>query len=344
MSDADRLVAELRARALVQSKLAMEKVWEAFRSVVRGYTGSADARARLAELLDELASRGEIGLPSGRKFWLHDAKPPLPSWVRVAVARRPAAASVNHRAMAWPPELAFVAALPRAPPLLQDLLAIRRFLADGGRDAVPVPLRERSLEVFGDEKRLDVLLRSELFRSRRLSLELLRCCDVAPPLVWEAVERASTPAVLIVENLHSYDSFRRWNARVAAYAAVAYGHGHSFKATVCDLPRVCTEVGAEHAEYFGDVDAAGLEIPVYARAVLRRIGSTVELRPAERWYAMLLAMQGRAATETTPPVDSLRSLAWLSDALQSAARDLLLSGRRLAQEWVGTRVLAALDR
>ena len=42
---------------------------------------------------------------------------------------------------------------------LECLLKLQEFFADGGRDRQPVPLKERSLQIFGDEKRLDALFR-----------------------------------------------------------------------------------------------------------------------------------------------------------------------------------------
>ena len=50
------------------------------------------------------------------------------------------------------------------------------------RDELVVPARERSLEVFGDEKALDRLAGAALFGPGRLTLALLRCRRVVPRL------------------------------------------------------------------------------------------------------------------------------------------------------------------
>jgi hypothetical protein len=51
---------------------------------------------------------------------------------------------------------------------------VNQLLQTGGADRPVVPVRERSLELFGDE--LGALLGGALFRGdRRLTLELLRC-------------------------------------------------------------------------------------------------------------------------------------------------------------------------
>ncbi len=335
MSDAERLLAELTRHAGGRARLPIEAVWRTFRDVIRGTTGSADARVELAAALEALRARGAIVLPKSSRRWDATAAPPLPAWIRLVRAPSPAEPAIDHRAIAWPPELAFVAELPRAT-LLDELLAVRRFLAEGGRDRIFVPVAERSLELFGDEKRLAELLKTRLFDPGRLTLQLLRCHDVPPPLVLEAgPARAIGRPVLVLENLDTWHSFCRWNERAAAHAAVAYGHGSEFLATVRDLPRVCALAGTSVVEYFGDLDPRGLEIPHRARAVLRVEAPELALRPAERWYAALLAHASRAAPAgaALPPTDA--ALTWLPDPLRGPASAILASGRRLAQEHVG---------
>lgn len=344
MSEAERLLDELRARA-ARKRVSIDDVWVAFRAVIRGYTGSAEARSRLASILGELHDGGRVGLPRSPRLWDRLAEPRLPAWIALTSGKPASAARVDHRAVAWPPELAFVAELARAP-LIDELLAVRRFLSEGGRERIFVPSAERSLELFDDEKRLAALRKTSLFGAGRLSLELLRCYEVAPPLVWEvgpADLEASDRAILVLENLHSYESFCRWNARSGAYAAVAYGHGSEFLATVRDLPRVCSAVGSALVEYFGDLDSAGLRIPSDARTVLLGETFEIELRAAERWYAELLehAEEARTGGQRVRADDAL--MLWLPEALRSRATSFLEEGRRLPQEHVGFERLSLLD-
>jgi hypothetical protein len=342
MTDAQRLLNELRRRAKTRTRVDIDDVWLAFRKAIRGYTGKIDARPRLAQLLGDLADAEHVELPRGSRLWDRSAQPPLPAWVRVIQAEAREDDRVDHRAIAWPPELAFVSSLQRTP-LLRELLAIRRFLAEGGRERPHVALRERSLEVFGDEKRLDALVGTSLFGAGRLSLDLLRCYDVAPPMVWEpGPPRAEHMPILAIENLHTYDSFRRWNADSGDYAAIAYGHGHEFKATCRDLPRVCEQLGTRIVEYFGDLDARGLEIPIHAAKVLGDIAPDLQLVPAGRWYSALLDRVDRAVPDRKPAAEADALVAWLPNELRSAACELLASKRRLPQELIGVDVLAAL--
>lgn len=339
MNDEERLLEALRQKAGKRERLPIDVVWVAFREAIRGYTGAAEARPRLGELLEGLARRQSVVLPKGNKLWDRTADPALPDWVRVPRAGPPKAERLDHRAIPWPPELAFVASLPQVG-VLDDLLAIKRFLAEGGRQRRMVPARERSLEVFGDEKRLDGLTSSVLFRDGRLSLELLRCHEVAPPLVWTASPTAAAGApVLVLENLHTYESFRRWNLEAGMYSAVAYGHGSEFKATCRDLPRLCGEVGTTVVRYFGDLDVQGLVIPVHAVRVLVEARAVVRLEPATRWYAALLERSSRAVVSDKEQVVTDELISWLPAELRTGARAVLTEGKRLPQELVGTDVL-----
>ena len=70
--------------------------------------------------------------------------------------------------------------------------------------------RERSLDIFGNEKRLDTLASTRLFTTGAISLELLHCHVVHPSFVYERISDA--PVVLVTENDHTYriSSARPW--------------------------------------------------------------------------------------------------------------------------------------
>jgi hypothetical protein len=60
----------------------------------------------------------------------------------------------------------------------------------GGRAQQFVPIRERSLELFGDEKRLDALMKSAWLRDEILSWELPRAREVVSQVVVDPVDAA----------------------------------------------------------------------------------------------------------------------------------------------------------
>ncbi len=82
---------------------------------------------------------------------------------------------------AWEPELSFCR-VARLMVAFDDVRSIDAFLKEDGRRRLFVPIKERSLSIFGDEKRLDELYRgSALFDEGRLDLESLRCYIVPEP-------------------------------------------------------------------------------------------------------------------------------------------------------------------
>lgn len=331
MSAAEALLFALRERAGKRRRLALDDVWHVFRSAL-AIEYSDRGREALAAYLTALRDQGHLQLPQQRNLWDLTPAPPLPRWVQLA-ASAPTGAPIDHRSIAWPPELARLIDEPRiAADVLADLLEIKRFLADGGRRREPVPLRERSVELLGDEKRLDVLLRSRLAARVGLGPELLRVRAVPVPIVWEPGPAASdATTILVIENLHTYDSFRRWNAREGGYLAVVYGSGKAFAGMLDDLGRIVVELGAFEIHYFGDLDAEGLQIPA---AAARALGA-LPLLPAERWYDLLLERgAGRSLPDVEPNAPE-SGLQWLPERLRARVRPLLVTGRRLPQELVG---------
>ncbi len=341
MRAAIELLDGLRERAAGRKRIRLAAVWQIFRRDIRGYTGDLNARPQLAALLNELEALGTLRQPKSKSRWDHVVDPPLPHWVELSVPdqHQPQPQPHNHRTIAWPATMRFVSELPRVRNL-EELLAIRRFLAAGGTNRPLVPIRERSLDLFGDEKRLDKLRKGALFRPGRLSLDLLRCHEVAPPLTWQPGPATNSRTVLILENLHSYDSFRRFNRQKGQYRAIAYGHGSELHATIRDVPRLLADLDAQRVEYFGDLDAKGLEIAYAAHTWLCSCDLT--LSPATHWYQRLIDKALQRKLEGAPQVPSAHAMRWLPPTLRDRVTELLTAGYRAPQELVGWETLEQL--
>lgn len=234
----------------------------------------------------------------------------------------------------WVPELAFLADL-KSLSAPGDLLAINRFLQDGGRARPPVPVKERSVEIFGDEKRLDALAATSLFQRGPLSLELVRAFVVPEPLGWR-MGPGPEGRLLAVENAATWDSFSRWNRQAAVWSAVIYGAGHRFIDGIMFLPEIAQGPIAR-IDYFGDIDPEGLRIPQLAGARGAGLGlpQPLPLAPAYRH----LLDNGRPATLSPGPLDPEICL-WLGDALAPRALSLFRAGQRIAQEHLGWEALS----
>ena len=202
---------------------------------------------------------------------------------------------------AWLPALAFAADV-RHPVRRADLQAINAFLVSArDKSLSPVPTRERSLQIFGNEKRLDDIRKGEptLFDGR-ISLDDLHCYPVAPPLPYETPDSPSAGRpVLVLENYHSYDSFQRWNRDAALYAAVAYGGGNAFRQGAGNLDELIARTAADGAFYVGDLDPTGVDILLGVNK--RRLADRQPtVRPHCGLYRWLLAHGCRRPLDKAP--------------------------------------------
>ncbi len=242
------------------------------------------------------------------------------------------------REFAWVSELAFLREA-RVNLPFAELRQLNDFLQASGCDRALVPIKERSLQLFGDEKRLDVLADSALFRDGRLSLAQLRCEVVAEPLAWKrGPAEASAQPVIVLENAATWHSYARWNEAAAQFSAVIYGGGNRFVDGVGFLAEIFRELGGpRRVFYFGDLDPAGLRIPRRATERAQELG----LPPVEphRWsYGQLLSLAAAASSADDPAAVTPADLAWLGE-LAGTAQPLLVSGQRLAQEHMGWEFL-----
>lgn len=240
-------------------------------------------------------------------------------------------------AMPWEPEFAFVRDT-RTGLSLDDLVRMNRFLAEGGRSRPIIPIKERSVQIFGDEKRLDALLVTAPFRTGRITLATLRCVQVFEPFGWRRGPNPEGP-VLVLENAATWDSFCRWNEQARQFSAVVYGKGLVFAEAVGRLVDVFQEIGgARPVEYFGDLDPPGLVIPLRASRKLQALGF-VGVTPHLWSYRWLLEVGTGCEGDWEGDAVREEGLQWLGE-LADPVRRLFGRGRRLAQEHVGWELLS----
>ena len=321
--------------ALGRVKVDSSRLLAAWASAAPDLAGRLESRDELAEAVSQLAASGVIVLPSGAS-WDRARQPPLPKFVTVPSARRPPADPVWRR-MVWHPALWWVSSMSKlAPSHLADLEAINKWLTAGRGAGDPVPLRVRSAEIFGDEKRLDELLPTSLFGPERLSLELLGARRLAPPLALSEV--GPGPDVLVVENSDPFwvccQEAQKLEGRIGR---VGFGCGNSFPATVSSL---AAPEGRGRVFYWGDLDPDGVRIASLAAEVASLAGLTVQ--PAGPLWAALAALEptDRGALSWTD-----WGKQWLGPELWALTAVVRESGGRVAQERLNpSRVAAALEQ
>jgi hypothetical protein len=238
----------------------------------------------------------------------------------------------------WAKELSFLRET-RAGIAAEDLLRLNEFFIRGGQAKPVVPIKERSLQIFGDEKRLDALLVTTLFRSGRMTLDLLRCELIGEPLGWRrGPAAAAAQPILVIENAATWHSYCRWNAECGRFSAVVYGKGFQSATCIHYIADVFAELGGtRRVVYFGDIDPPGLQIPFQASAYAQAHG----LPPVEPhlWsYRQLLDVgQGKETDWDGEPADPFCA-DWLGE-LAEPVRRLFARGKRLAQEHIGWEFL-----
>lgn len=228
-----------------------------------------------------------------------------------------------------------------------DLRSLDEYLKARERNPFELPIKERSIEIFGDEKRLDELYRgSLLFRNGHLTLTDLDCYLVAEPLAWVR-GRLSTGPVIVLENAATWDSFRRWDKERPRFSAIVYGGGERFRDGVRRMDEVFEELGGQRPiVYFGDLDAMGLRIPRLASRVAVSLNYPA-IRPEFECYASLIEIAqsvklvGAAQLEAERP--SSEDLDWL-EALNRPAEALIVERGRVAQELLNLRCLMNFER
>lgn len=311
-----------------RTQFALLHLLGAFRQTFPHRHSDTDTRAVLAHLLAELEQSGVLRLPkiTNRRAYDHSERTPLPKRVvRLDRTRQP-----TPTIIVWRPELAFATEIESS--WREELLSVQGWLRNGGTTASPVALRERSVEIFGDEKRLDSLLGTQLFAAGRLTLDLLRCYWPSVPIYVVSLSQPDSPRPLLaVENHTTFDTLCRWNEQRRRYSAVAFAAGAAFIAACESLrPHLAAPGCSGELLYFGDLDPKGLWIP--ARASQEH---GILVQPDETLYSLLFEKGRKHRGLPNQPISFEPGLLnWLPEALHEETVRQFKGGRRLPQELV----------
>ncbi|MEU6230767.1 Wadjet anti-phage system protein JetD domain-containing protein [Streptomyces sp. NPDC047042] len=332
---AARLSAALHARA-ERATLPRATVMEAFTTALPGAARSDNSRTALATLLEELSDAGVLRLPHGQAGKWDAGRPALPEHIRLPAVTPPKAAPAATR-RSYRPELDWAHTARLTTAHHEVVALINRWFRDTSNRLelrAPISLRERSYEIFQDEKRLDALIYGALFAPGRLTLEQLGTYREPPPLAFRQLGDGDT--LLVAENSDTYATLRDLLApNPGRTRAVAFGSGRAFEASIETAKEIR---GIQRILYYGDLDAEGLSIPARASVTATQIGLP-PVEPATALYDLLLSHT------PTPgqPLSEERAhtlAAWLAPTQRQETHDVLMSGRRIAQEATNRNQLA----
>jgi hypothetical protein len=343
--DPDRVArfAEL-LRAHRGKRIPEKEIWDAFAKAFPYRPMGAAERGWLRSALDALAEEGVLALPAERSaYWDRSMDPPLPQLVTRIDAR--AQRLESWRGDTWHPFLSWVPGMPRlAEDQVYFLHRIQDALVDGSL-RTPAPLRYRSLQLTGDEKRLERHMSTVLFGEGRLSVEMLNLYHDVLPLAWERVGPGS--AVLVFENSAPFSVARSVLSAMESppYGIVAYGAGRCFIQSVEHLHSIGCEVSS--IDYVGDLDEPGLEIAKGAQETARRTGVLPIVRPAPGLHRMMLDAAERFGHPNGWPDLKRTGLIDPSAAdvlpvdVQSRVLGIIAAGHRIPEEVLGPEEMRA---
>ena len=309
-----------------KATINLTEMWQALATAFPGLAGSADLRSHLAGLVDELAEKGVFSLPKGKKGYDYGGNIRLPLSVKRSDMRQK---KERLGTRIWSPELVFLAG-ETLPPDTPWLAMDAWLKSTSGQLQSPCPVRERSLEIFGDDKTLDRLAKTRPFIDGRITLAALGCYQVPMPLA-ARFESGAPPLALVVENLATYDSIARANKIHRRYRAVVFGNGNAFATGWEDLLRLKAEFGIERCLYFGDLDGLGLSIPFR----VANVAGEEFLELATDLYLAMIDGRTDGWRDDGSRLDA-GAEEWARKKLPGADEALsrVAAGERLPQEWL----------
>ncbi|WP_329025719.1 hypothetical protein [Streptomyces sp. NBC_00690] len=291
-----------------------------------------ERRHAFADNLRALQDAGALKLPVTRKFWDHTALPALPQWAERIDPLRPAVSRPPVRS--WVAELSFLDGRRLSPHDHRLFTRLNDFLLADGATSELIPLRDRSFELFGEEKHLDGIHESKWVLGGFLSIgDHLRAYLTPEPL--NIIELGPAPWLLIVENTATFDNLRRilrkW-PHPDEVGWIAFGDGDRVASSITTLPERLAETGHPLTEilYYGDLDYDGLHCVTLTSQRSTSVGLP-PLTPASGLYAELITCT-RRYTDAVAPETARGVSAWLPAPLASHTADALTSGAVVRQE------------
>lgn len=327
-------MSEFLARLLAspRKQIPLDELKRQYFSLYPDIQNNPERSGRLLAELRALEAQGRITLPAAAS-WERVGSPPLPTFVRL-VREKLTIPQVNYKDVAWVPELGFWHLL--NPGQLVAAKCINDFLLLRRGSLRRIPIKERSLQIFGDEKRLDGMKTGDTLFQGRLSLATLGAFQVPQPLPYRQSDAPGKP-VLVVENHNSFWSFGEWNHDAQKYAAVVYGSGEAFRLTGAALGQVLREVDGIGALYLGDLDVKGVRIPAEFNAAPR--GDSPPVQPAGELYDWLLANGLRREKSECRDGTLFQAANWLGAELGEKVYAMWREGRWIPQEALGLEQL-----
>ena len=334
------LIARLTNRKRKTARL--DEIWSAFASIYDDLPLGRERRAWLLTVLEELDASEEIMLPArhGRQ-WDRTSDVVLPTKVTFYVNAQTEATS-EWRTFAWHPTLQWVLERTHLIPSHYEFLkTVNQGLVEGWF-AQSETLKYRSLQLTGDEKRLQKLRKCRLFGPGRLSLELLGCEQEVLPLAYERFSDERT--MVLFENAAPFIAAQSILKVVdnAEIGCIGYGAGKQMVKSVGYLPMIAPRL--ETVFYVGDLDAEGIQLA----ADIKRLSKDVEVQPATRFHRAMIDAAADLGFADGWAIKNQRrhvaesALGFMDHSVRAKCAQLISTGHRIPEEVIPRGILRHL--
>lgn len=206
-----------------------------------------------------------------------------------------------------------------------------------------IPVKERSLEIFGDEK----YIKGEILFGC-LKLNEIGCKIVTPELLLNDTHGESNKPILILENYSSYWSFNKINSdkKIHQYSVICYGEGKFFHKQHFQIEQKITDIDNKEIFYLGDIDPDGILVPTKINEERHSEGLEI-FKPGLHYYRLMLKYgveqdNGAKKISLDRKKEAIAATQqWFAEDpnLADGIVDVINRDQRIPQECIGFRLL-----
>ncbi|MFX1453546.1 MAG: Wadjet anti-phage system protein JetD domain-containing protein [Promethearchaeota archaeon] len=317
--------------------ITKETILKIFEKLYPGlYFSNENFNPQLIEILKKLKEENLIEFPKTNNNWDYNMRPPLPLWIKL-IKEEEEKISDDLKNFPWHPHMVWVSKLDNVKKsTYKSLRQINTFFINHELNKNElIPIKERSIQIFQDEKKLDIIIRQDWFKNH-LTLEDLGCYQTCEPFASKSFPNARDKKAIIIENRDTFHSFCRVNENLdpPPYRYIIYGCGKFIEKTILwvnDFDSSLTEI-----EYFGDLDPMGLIIPQNLNNILKENAINVKIKLATPFYLELVHIAKRIFNNLKKDdLEENKLLEFLPRKARKFSNFIFSNNKRIAQELLG---------
>lgn len=314
-------------------KIEIEYIKEIYKELFKTqYYQSITDWSKLPRILEELKKKNLIRIPKSDKLYEYTTKFKIPKYITICIQKR----KLNDKpwkTYLWHPEIDFAQHM-ESYSQFEKMKKIDTFLKNKSNLIIPISEKERSLQIFGDEKILSSFVNNISIKQTDI-YHILKCYKTYEPLMGFNFPKCKTNKIIFIENRDTFFNLSKvcYSLKNPPYRDVYYGQGINFQNNILSLPFYCDSNSI--IEYFGDIDYSGFSIPIKAQKNLKLSGHIYKIQLASILYDNLIQIHQKCgfifhSKEKEKDLDDI--LETLSSSTQKIINIILREGNRVPQE------------